>query len=106
MTSIGRYLRFIKALTPPAINAVTNAVIKVAAKTLPLPNGSILTLNNEDSSVFNAKTNTIARMYELMTRMNASAMPRMNVSALEVPSSDLVAASLRRKREKARVSEM
>ena len=95
-----------KALTPPAINAVANAVMMVAIKTLPLPNGSILTLNNEDSSVFNARTNIIARMYELRTRMNASAIPLMNVSTLEVPSSDLVAASLRRKREKARVSEM
>ena len=95
-----------KALTPPAINAVANAVMMVAIKTLPLPNGSILTLNNEDSSVFNARTNTIARMYEPRTRMNASAIPLMNVSALEVPSSDLVAASLRRKRENARVSEM
>ena len=45
-------------------------------------------------------------MYEPRTRMNASAIPLMNVSALEVPNSDLVAASLRRKREKARVSEM
>ena len=63
-------------------------------------------LRYEEISFLSAITINVARAYELSTRINASEMHLMKVSALEVPRSNLVAASFRRKRENASVSEM
>ena len=63
-------------------------------------------LRYEEISFLRAITINVARAYELSTRINASEMHLMKVSALEVPRIDLVAASYRRKRENASVSEM